>query len=153
MPPIDLKFPPVAFVLVCGMTMWGIAAAFPSATHAVSGAPIVAVAIAVLGAAIAVAGVWAFRRHGTTVNPTAPDKTTSIVWDGIYRYTRNPMYLGLALVLAGWAIFLSNLAALLVLPAFIGYMTQFQIKPEERALVAKFGPRYAEYMANVRRWV
>jgi protein-S-isoprenylcysteine O-methyltransferase Ste14 len=83
----------------------------------------------------------------------APDTTKSIVRDGIYRYTRNPMYLGFALILAGWAIFLANMASLLMLPAFVAYMTQFQIKPEERALLARFGPDYAEYMAKVRRWV
>jgi protein-S-isoprenylcysteine O-methyltransferase Ste14 len=63
------------------------------------------------------------------------------------------MYLGFALILAGWAIFLANMASLLMLPAFVAYMTQFQIKPEERALLARFGPDYAEYMAKVRRWV
>lgn len=63
------------------------------------------------------------------------------------------MYLGLALVLAGWAMYLANIAALLMLPAFVAYMTQFQIKPEERVLLARFGLNYAEYMASVRRWI
>jgi len=63
------------------------------------------------------------------------------------------MYLGLVLVLMGWATFLSNLAALLLVPAFVAYMTRFQIQPEERALLEKFGPGFAEYMASVRRWI
>ncbi len=63
------------------------------------------------------------------------------------------MYLGLALALVGWAMYLANLAALLIVPAFVAYMTQFQIKPEERALLAKFGPDFATYMAAVRRWI
>ena len=63
------------------------------------------------------------------------------------------MYLGLALILAGWAMYLANIAALLMLPAFVAYMTQFQIKSEERVLLAKFGLDYAEYMASVRRWI
>jgi protein-S-isoprenylcysteine O-methyltransferase Ste14 len=150
---LDLKVPPVALILVCGLVMWVISTACPAVAFPLPGARAVAVAFALVGGGIAVTGVFAFRRHSTTVNPTAPDTTKSIVRDGIYRYTRNPMYLGFALILAGWAIFLANMASLLMLPAFVAYMTQFQIKPEERALLARFGPDYAEYMAKVRRWV
>ena len=82
-----------------------------------------------------------------------PETASSIVTVGIYRFTRNPMYLGLAFALAGWAIYLANLAALLIVPIFVAYMTQFQIKPEERALLAKFGADFAAYMAAVRRWL
>ena len=63
------------------------------------------------------------------------------------------MYLGLALILAGWAMYLENAAALLLLPVFVVYINYFQIKPEERSLLAKFGPSYAEYLSTVRRWV
>jgi protein-S-isoprenylcysteine O-methyltransferase Ste14 len=63
------------------------------------------------------------------------------------------MYLGIAFVLLGWAIYLANLAALLLVPAFVAYMTRFQIKPEERALLEKFGSNFADYMAAVRRWI
>jgi protein-S-isoprenylcysteine O-methyltransferase Ste14 len=150
---LDLKVPPVALVLICGAVMWAISTVCSAAAFSMPGAPIVAVAFAFVGGGIVVTGVSAFRRHSTTVNPTTPDTTKSIVRDGIYRFTRNPMYLGFALILVGWAMYLANTAALLMLPAFVAYMTQFQIKPEERALLAKFGLNYAEYMANVRRWV
>jgi len=63
------------------------------------------------------------------------------------------MYLGLAFILMGWAMYLANLATLLLVPAFVAYMTRFQIKPEERALLAKFGSDFADYMAAVRRWI
>ena len=63
------------------------------------------------------------------------------------------MYLGFLLVLTGWAVYLSNAFAVLLLPAFVAYMNRFQIKPEEPALLAKFGPRFAQYMAAVRRRV
>jgi protein-S-isoprenylcysteine O-methyltransferase Ste14 len=82
-----------------------------------------------------------------------PETTATIVTAGIYCVTRNPMYLGIAFVLLGWAIYLANLAALLLVPAFIAYMTRFQIKPEERALLEKFGSNFADYMAAVRRWI
>jgi protein-S-isoprenylcysteine O-methyltransferase Ste14 len=83
----------------------------------------------------------------------APGAAGTVVSHGVYRFTRNPMYLGFLVALAGWAAHLSNAAAALLLPAFVFYMTQFQIKPEERALAAKFGPRFTQYMSRVRRWV
>lgn len=150
---LELRVPPLALVLVSGLVMWAVAANLPRAIFSLPGAPVFAIAIALTGLAIAFAGVSAFRRHSTTVNPMSPDAAASIVSDGIYRFTRNPMYLGLVLMLTGWALYLANLAALIILPAFAAYMTQFQIKPEERALLAKFEPGYAEYMASVRRWI
>ena len=150
---LDLKVPPVAFVLICGVVMWAISTVCSAAAFALPGAPIVAVAFAFIGGGIIVAGGSAFWRRGTTVNPMTPETTKSIVSDGIYRFTRNPMYLGFVLILAGWAMYLANIYALLTLPAIVAYMTQFQIKPEERVLLAKFGPNYAEYTASVRRWV
>jgi protein-S-isoprenylcysteine O-methyltransferase Ste14 len=71
----------------------------------------------------------------------------------VYKFTRNPMYLGLLLVLFGWAIFLSNAAAFALLPGFFVYMNRFQIEPEERVLALKFGSEYAAYKAKVRRWL
>lgn len=149
----ELKVPPVALTVMFAVVMWGVSRFFSAASFPVPGGFIVAFAIAIIGGGIAVAGVHAFRRHDTTVHPMKPETTVSIVSDGIYRFTRNPMYLGLVLVLMGWATFLSNLAALLLVPAFVAYMTRFQIQPEERALLEKFGPGFAEYMAAVRRWI
>ncbi len=149
----ELKVPPVALTVVFAIVMWAASSVFSAAFLPMPGAYIVAFAFTFIGGGIAIAGVSAFRRHDTTVHPMKPETTVSIVTNGIYRFTRNPMYLGLALVLMGWAMFLANLAALLLVPAYVAYMTRFQIQPEERALLAKFGPDYAEYMAAVRRWV
>jgi protein-S-isoprenylcysteine O-methyltransferase Ste14 len=76
-----------------------------------------------------------------------------VVTSGIYRLSRNPMYLGFLLALAGWTVFLGNIIALALLPLFVAHMNAFQIKPEERALLAKFGPAYAQYMRTTRRWL
>ena len=81
------------------------------------------------------------------------DSTSSLVVSGTYKYTRNPMYLGFVLVLLGWAAFLSNLAALALLPAFVVYINRFQIVPEERVLASLFPHEYPAYQAKVRRWV
>jgi protein-S-isoprenylcysteine O-methyltransferase Ste14 len=75
------------------------------------------------------------------------------VTGGVFRWSRNPMYLGMLVALAGWAAYLSNALAALLLPAFVAYLNRFQIRPEEQALLARFGPSYSEYMATVRRWI
>jgi protein-S-isoprenylcysteine O-methyltransferase Ste14 len=150
---LELKIPPVALFLICSTGMWAISEVLPTAVFTLPSAAIIAVALALLGGAIAVAGVVQFRRQSTTVNPTRPEEATSVVRSGIFRITRNPMYLGLATVLMAWAIYLRNTAALLLLPVFVAYLTRFQIRPEERALLTQFGHEYADYIARVRRWL
>jgi len=113
----------------------------------------IALALVALGGAVAFAGVIAFREKRTTVNPLTPGASSLVVSSGVYRVSRNPMYLGFLLALAGWAVYLSNAGAAMLLPVFVAYMTQFQIKPEERALLAKFGPGFAQYLSRVRRWL
>jgi protein-S-isoprenylcysteine O-methyltransferase Ste14 len=82
-----------------------------------------------------------------------PDAASAVVTGGVFRWSRNPMYLGMLVALAGWAAYLSNALAALLLPAFVAYLNRFQIRPEEQALLARFGPAYSEYMAAVRRWI
>ncbi len=89
----------------------------------------------------------------TTVNPLTPEATTTMVTSGIYRFTRNPMYLGFLLILAGWAIALSHLLAFVILPLFVWYMNRFQILPEERALASKFPEAFTAHKRSVRRWL
>ncbi|MEY4764441.1 MAG: hypothetical protein RI907_1114 [Pseudomonadota bacterium] len=113
----------------------------------------VAVLCALAGAGVAMAGVVAFKRSQTTVNPFTPERASSLVASGIYRYSRNPMYLGFFLALIGWAAWLSNLLAPAVLPLFIAYMNRFQIQPEEGALRLRFGDEFQRYALQVRRWV
>ena len=150
---LDLKIPPVAVFLICAAVMCVMSTVSPAAAFVLPAASAVFGVLALIGGGIGIAGVAAFRRHSTTVDPTAPDKTKAIVTDSIYRYSRNPMYLALVVTLAGWGLFLQNVAALAVLPVFVVYMTQFQIKPEELVLQARFGPDYDDYMAAVRRWI
>jgi len=150
---LELKVPPVVVFLFLGAVMWPVSKNVPSATFELPGSWIIALALALAGFGIAASGVMAFRRHETTVNPTKPEEASSMVAVGAYRYTRNPMYLGLAIGLTAWASFLSNAVALLMVPAFVLYMTRFQIKPEERALQTKFGSDYDTYKTAVRRWL
>jgi len=150
---LELKIPPVAVFLVAGALMWAVARALPKLVLPVPGAAMVATVLAAIGVALGVAGIIAFRRQGTTVHPVHPHKASAVVSEGVYRYTRNPMYLGLALFLLAWAVWLGNLVSLACVPAFIAYITRFQIRPEERALLEKFGPDFGRYMESVSRWL
>jgi protein-S-isoprenylcysteine O-methyltransferase Ste14 len=150
---LELKIPPLLVWLASAVAMLGVAYAAPNLSFRFAGSSIIAWALIALGVAVAVAGVIAFRDKRTTVNPLRPDASSSVVTDGIYRFSRNPMYLGFLLALTGWAVHLQNAGAALLLPAFVAYMTRYQIKPEERALVAKFGAEFARYMSRVRRWI
>lgn len=150
---LELKVPPAAAFLVVVAAMWGAAALLPAADFALYHARRLAAMTAVAGIAIGIAGIIAFRRHGTTVHPMRPETATAVVDSGIYRHTRNPMYVSLAALLAAWGIWLANGAALALVPAFVAYLARFQVVPEERAMLDKFGAQYAEYMSRVRRWL
>jgi protein-S-isoprenylcysteine O-methyltransferase Ste14 len=100
--------------------------------------------------------IWAllsFRKQKTTIDPRYPHKTSSIVIGGIYTHTRNPMYLGLVLILSATSIYFAALFGFFVVAAFILYMNTFQIKPEEEALEKQFGEEYLSYKTRVRRWI
>lgn len=150
---LELRIPPLLLLLVIGALMWLAAMLFPVLAVSVPWRMLIAFVLVFAGGSIALAGVLAFRRAHTTVNPTTPEASSAVVASGIYRRTRNPMYLGFLFMLTGWGVYLSNYAALLFLPAFVLYMNRFQIAPEEKALAAKFGTQYGAYMREVRRWL
>ena len=124
----------------------------PGLTLNVSGLNLVAWALALLGLILAFVGVATFEKHKTTVNPFEPGRASRLVETGIYRRTRNPMYVGVTLMLAGYAAYLGNPAALILVLIFPAYIQRFQIAPEERALDQLFGEAYAAYKTRVPRW-
>src|SRR5215208_7891980 len=136
---LELKIPPVGVGLVTMALMWLASWLVPALTVPFPRHQVMAGCIAATGAVISGLGVALFRLAKTTVNPMKPESSSSLVQSGIYRLTRNPMYLGFFLVLMAWAVYLSNALAFLILPVFIAYMNRFQIEPEERALRALFG--------------
>lgn len=149
---LELRIPPLVVVAVAAALMALLAWAVPVAEFRFTPPMALAGAMVGLGAVIAAAGVLAFRRARTTVNPMTPDASTSMVSTGIYRLTRNPMYLGFLLALVGWALMLGTLLALVPVALYVGYMNRFQIVPEERALRGRFGADYDAYASRVRRW-
>lgn len=109
--------------------------------------------VAAGGILSALLGVYCFWRHKTTINPHRPDRTRALVTSGIYRFTRNPMYVGILLVLAAWALYLSHILPLLLVPLFMVYLNRFQIGPEEQRLEKRFGTDFTSYRDSVRRWL
>jgi protein-S-isoprenylcysteine O-methyltransferase Ste14 len=150
---LELKVPPPAVALVLAVLMWLLPRAAPSLGLAIPGRTVVAIILAMAGIATAIAGAATFARAKTTVNPTTPQATSSLVSWGVYSITRNPMYLGLLLLLTAWAIYLPNPLPFLLLPVYVLYINRFQIAPEERALTSLFGKDFAAYQSRVRRWI
>jgi protein-S-isoprenylcysteine O-methyltransferase Ste14 len=150
---LELKIPPPVVALLFGLLMWLGSSLGGTANVSFRYRIGTAVVITSIGAVFGFAGMASFVSAKTTMNPTKPHATSSLVTNGVFRFTRNPMYLSLALYLVAWAVYLSSWLALLLVPAFVLYINQFQIKPEEQALSALFGPEYASYKARVRRWL
>ena len=150
---LELKIPPVAVVLLMAALMWLASWAMPAFGFELPARVFLSATVAVAGLIVSGFGIASFRQARTTVNPLKPESASSLVVSGIYRLTRNPMYLGFLLVLLGWALFLSNALALLFLPLFILYMNRFQIEPEEKALHSLFGQQFLAYASQVRRWL
>ncbi|WP_154716917.1 methyltransferase family protein [Sterolibacterium denitrificans] len=153
MPLLDHKIPPPVVGLACAALAWFLASHTPQLTLEWHFRYVLVVLVAALGVGIDLWGLIAFRMARTTVNPLAPGRSNSVVRTGPYRFTRNPMYLGMALLLLAWCIHLRNPLAPLSILAFFVYIIRFQIIPEERALLAKFGDAYAAYLSDVRRWL
>lgn len=150
---MEKRIPPVVLALIVGLLMWLIAESGPRLDVGEMPRLAVATVLFLLGALITVAGVLAFRSSNTTVDPRRPEASSALVSSGVYRYSRNPMYLGFGLWLLAWSVFLASAWALVGVMFFVLYMNRFQIEPEERALRESFGDAFREYERRVRRWL
>jgi protein-S-isoprenylcysteine O-methyltransferase Ste14 len=153
MPASRLKIPPVVTGLILGGLMWATTRAAPDFGFTLPARRIGALTLALAGVGIALLGVISFRRARTTVNPLHPETASTLVVAGVYRLTRNPMYLGLLLLLLGWAAFLANTLAFVFPAVYVPLMNRLQILPEEKALAEKFGTGFTAYSSQVRRWL
>lgn len=149
---LELKIPPPAVALLFCAAMWALSLGPPFFEVSLVIRAVVAIAIACVGGVLSVAGAIRFRQAKTTANPMKPQAASSLVTTGIFKATRNPMYLGLLFVVIGWAAFLCSLWSLVGPIAFALYITRFQIQPEERVLAGLFGAEYTAYQSRVRRW-
>jgi len=146
--------PPLVLAGLLAVLMWLAARVFPLAVLPLPWRGLVCAATGAAGLVICALGVLPFRRAGTTVDPTRPERASALVTMGIYSVTRNPMYLGMLLVLIAWGLYLASTVGLVLAPlAFVLYVDRVQIPREERALAAAFGSDYIGYASRVRRWL
>jgi len=142
--------PPVILLFAIGIA-FQLNTLLPGPQFGNEGVQIVGGAIALIGLTLMVYSAGLFRRRGTGVRPFT--ETTLLVVEGPYRFTRNPMYLGMTLMLSGIGLVLGALIPLVTVPLFMGIITSRYISKEERLLAAQFGPSYEAYRARVRRWL
>lgn len=145
-----LRIPPLLWLLLCGLLMRP--AILLPAGSGMQWRPL-AWPLLLAGMLIMTGAAASFVRRHTTLHPQQPQVSNTLVTDGLFRYSRNPMYLGMALCLAGWALWLAQVWAWPGVAVFVAVITRWQIVPEERILAAKFGGAYAAYCRRTRRWL
>jgi protein-S-isoprenylcysteine O-methyltransferase Ste14 len=150
---LENKIPPPATMLVIAATMWGAAKIQPPMAIESRLRIGLMLALGVVFLVFGIGGVIAFRVARTTINPVQIDRASRVVTGGIYRLSRNPMYVGLTALLAGWAVFLAVPVTGIGPIVFVLFTHHFQILPEERVMAAKFGRDYLDYKQRVRRWI
>ncbi|MGL6045577.1 MAG: methyltransferase family protein [Vogesella sp.] len=149
---LECRIPPPLLALLCGWGMAQLAARWPLALPTVLRTVLI---LALLLVAVLLEGsaVWAFVQRRTTISPLQPQRSSTLVVEGFYRFSRNPMYLGMLCLLLAWAVWLGQWQALAGPLLFVLWLNRFQIAPEEQALLARFGSSYAAYCRRVRRWL
>lgn len=152
---LECRIPPPLLALLCGWGMAQLATNWPQWPAALPPVLRTALILALLLAAVLLEGsaVWAFVRRRTSISPLQPQRSSTLVVDGFYRFSRNPMYLGMLCLLLAWAVWLGQWQALAGPLLFVLWLNRFQIAPEEQALLARFGSSYAAYCRRVRRWL
>ncbi|MDV9043244.1 isoprenylcysteine carboxylmethyltransferase family protein [Stenotrophomonas sp. RAC2] len=150
---LETRIPPPLVMLLCAGIGWLASRLWPGAVLPVPMPALLASGVVAIGLVLNLLPKLAFQRARTTVNPLRPSASSALVTRGVYRYTRIPMYLGQATVLAGGMLYLQNPVALLAVPLFVLYINRWQIVPEERALAVRFPDAWAEFRRRVRRWL
>jgi protein-S-isoprenylcysteine O-methyltransferase Ste14 len=145
--------PPPIVAAIVGVLMWAVNRWLEVGRIESAFQTPAAIVLLVAGLLLMLVAVASFVAAKTTVNPLRPSRASSLVTTGIFRLSRNPIYLGDLLVLAALAVWLGNIVNLLLLVPFVWYINRFQIIPEERALADRFGASYAAYCSRVRRWL
>jgi len=147
------KIPPPIVLLIFVLLMWSVARFVNAWQFTMPAQFTISLILLSLGFLVTIAAVVGFRGAATTVNPLAPEKATSLVTSGVFRFSRNPMYLGMLLVLLAWFLYLGSLLNLTLVFFFVLFMVRFQIEPEEQAMQKLFGTAYTDYQSHVRRWL
>jgi len=152
---LDNKIPPPIVAVFCAAAMYWLAhSKFAITINTLAHIQLkIALIILLISVLIALCAVWSFKRARTTISPTKPQNSAALVTSGLFKYSRNPMYVAVAFSLVAFTVYLGEALSLTGVVAFVIYITQFQIKPEERILKEKFGAPYETYLSKVRRWI
>ncbi len=150
---LSLKILPPLQVLIFGMIMWLIHRYVPALHYHTGYEFLISRLILFICLVIFMAAVYQFWKHQTTVHPQKLDQTSELITQGVFAWSRNPIYVVDALLLLAWAIWMGNWINLLMPILFVSFITEFQIKSEEKMLTSKFGTSYLRYKQRVRRWI
>lgn len=150
---LETRIPPPIIALAFAALIYWMAGNLPTIEIEFMTKTVIVSLLLVTGVFFDLSGLIIFRRARTTVNPMKVHTSSALVNTGIYRITRNPMYVGLVFILSAWCIYLNSPASLIGVLGFTVYIHAFQILPEERALVTLFGDEFREYQSSVRRWL
>jgi len=150
---MELKVIPIVQVIIAMALMAAIQSTIPTFAYTLQLSNYISGSLVFIGIIIGFSAIYSFRKHQTTVNPSKPESSSTVVNSGIYHYSRNPMYVAMLLALLAYAFYLENLLAFVICGVFIWYISKYQIIPEERMLEKLFGQEYQHYCQQVRRWI
>lgn len=148
---METKIPPPIVTLLFGLSIYFSRGIFQAVE--VKYSFYIAILLLILGLTVLISAVRLFRKDKTTVNPLSPEQATKLVTDGIFKYSRNPMYLGMASILGSIAVFFNLIGGIILIALFCFYITKFQIIPEERAMSNLFSQDFDKYKQTTRRWI
>ena len=150
---MNTRLPPPLVLLIAAALVWLIDRSLPALRVSIPGLDVAAGVLATVSVTLMGVAALGFAARHTTIDPIHPERASHLIVGGAYARSRNPIYLGDALLLVAWTLWLGNPAGLIMTPVFVAFITRFQIRPEERALATKFGERYRAYCRDVRRWL
>ena len=150
---LEHRIPPPIIGVITLLIIWFIARYSVGPAFNNNAVNMLAAILAITGLAIDIISLGAFKKAKTTFNPLSPEKASALVTGGLYKISRNPMYLGMLLILTGWTLYQSQFLGFIPLLGFVLYMNRFQIIPEEEAMIKNFGNSYRDYMTQTRRWI
>jgi protein-S-isoprenylcysteine O-methyltransferase Ste14 len=148
---LNTKIPPPIVTATFGLIIYFSKSFSP--VYSFENSNMISVIFLLFGLGIFSAAVQSFKKHKTTINPLSPDKASSLVNSGIFSYSRNPMYLGMLLILLAVSFKFNISGGLFISFLFKIYITRFQIIPEEKAMAKLFGEEFITYKNQTRRWI
>jgi protein-S-isoprenylcysteine O-methyltransferase Ste14 len=145
------KIPPPVIALICGLVIYFSRALFPKYVFTLTN--FISILFLVLGLLMLTTAVLSFKKYQTTVNPLRPEKASQLITSGIFKFSRNPMYFAMLLVLLSITVKFNILGGAAMSVAFVLFITTFQIIPEELAMKKLFGGEFDLYQKSTRRWI